>query len=121
MQTQILLPETQHKFSEDSVPGQWRTKKQSGVVFNYQATFIPAPLPASSLNITQRQSYYHRSACSLVRFDSNQQGRDSVSPYLDGFDAIGSDIQYLQLAADTEFDSSTPKRSSLLLEATHVL
>lgn len=46
MQTQILLPETQHKFSEDSVAGQWGTKKQSGVVFNYQATFIPAPPPS---------------------------------------------------------------------------
>lgn len=56
-----------------------------------------------------------------MRFDSNQQGRDSVSPYLDGFNAIGSDIQYLQLAADTVFDSPTPKRSSLLLEVTDVL
>lgn len=51
-----------------------------------------------------------------MRFDSNQQGRGSVSPYLDGFDAIGSGIQYLQLAADTVFNSSRPTRSSLLLE-----
>lgn len=86
----------QHKFSGNSVPVQWRARKQSSVVFNYQPTLIPGPLLTSSLTVAQSQSYYHRSACRLVQFDSKQQGRDSVSLYLDRLESIVSDIHYLQ-------------------------
>lgn len=69
-----------------------------------------------SLKIAQAQWYGHRSPCFLLQFESNLQGRTSVSPCQGVFEATSADIQYLQLAVATVFDSSALKNKEKNLQ-----
>lgn len=66
--------------------------------------------PTMSLKRAPAQWCGHRSPCFLLQFESNLQGRTSVSPCQGVFEATSADIQYLQLAVATVFEKNKTKK-----------